>query len=50
MVAYMDNVLVFSRIAQQRVWYLKKLLQLLGEKQWYVNAQKRSYFVRTISF
>ena len=50
MVIYMDDVLVFSRNAQEHLEHLRRALELLREKQWYVKAQKCSFFMQTISF
>ena len=50
MVIYMDDVLVFSRNVQEHLQHLRRALQLLREKQWFVKAQKCSFFMQTISF
>ena len=48
MVIYMDDVLVFSRNVQEHLEHLRRALELLKEKKWYVNAQKCSFFMQTI--
>ena len=50
MVVYMDDVLVFSKSVQEDPQHLRRALQLLREKQWYVKAQKCSFFMRTVKF
>lgn len=50
MVVYMDDVLVFSRNVQEHLQHLRRALQLLREKQWYVKAQKCSFFMKTVNF
>ena len=50
MVIYMDDVLVFSRNVQEHLEHLRRALELLREKQWYMKAQKCSFFMQTIGF
>ena len=45
MVVYIVDVLVFGRIVQETLQRRKKALQLLREKQGYVNATKCSLFM-----
>ncbi|CDJ36427.1 uncharacterized protein EMH_0085060 [Eimeria mitis] len=49
-VIYMDDVLVFSRNVQEHLQHLRRALQLLRKKQWFVKPQKCSFFMHTISF
>ena len=45
----MDDVLVFSRNVQEHLEHLRRALELLREKQWYVKAQQCSFFMQLIS-
>ena len=50
MVVYMDDVLVFSRDVREHLRHLRRALELLREKQWYVKAKKCSFFMATVNF
>ena len=50
MVVYMDDVLIYSRNVQEHLQHLRRALELLREKQWYVKAKKCSFFMSTVTF
>lgn len=50
LVVYMDDVLIFSRHAQEHLRHLRRALQLVREKQWVLNKEKCSFFMQTITF
>ena len=50
MVVYMDDVLIYSKNVQEHLRHLRRALELLREKQWYVKAKKCSFFMSTITF
>lgn len=50
MVVSVNDVLVFSRTAQEHLQHVKRELQLLRDKQRYAKAQTCSFFMRIIGF
>jgi hypothetical protein len=49
-VDYLDDILIFSKTAEEHLSHLRQLLQTLRENQFYANPKKCDYMKEEISF
>jgi hypothetical protein len=49
-VVYLDNILIFSKIAKEHLSHLRQVLQTLRENHFYANSKKCDFMKEEISF
>ena len=47
---YMDNILIYSKTAEEYIAHVKAVFELLAAKNWHVKAKKCALFLPEVDF
>ena len=48
-IVYIDDILVYSKTAEEHARHLEVVLRKLKDKKWYANGEKITYFDKRLS-
>ena len=49
-VAYLDDILVYSRIIEEYQLYISKVLEYLGVRDLYLKPEKYKFYIKEVDF